>query len=46
MQQQRQGFHIRVLGVQVEEKETLTNEEALAAFDEKDEGDTVPCRAP
>lgn len=46
MQQQRQGFDVRVLGVQVEGKETLTDEEALAALDEKDEGDTVPCRAP
>lgn len=45
MQQQRQGFDVRVLGVQVEGKKTLTDEEALAALDEKDEGDIVPCRA-
>ena len=40
MQQQRKGLDIRVLGVRVEGKESLTDKEALAALDEIGDGDT------
>ena len=39
VQQQREGFDIRVLGVRLEGQQALSNEEEIAALDKTDMGD-------